>query len=145
MCTDATRKFFQCKLIDVQRSQFLKTKSDFHGLICATFLAPDFIHGRLGDVKTRLMHEWHLPAVYATPYMCHTLYVPHPTCATPYMCHTLHVPHPTCATPYMSNKIKFNLSSIQVQFKFNSSSKSKKIQSPSQTQKSRPESNTLDM
>ena len=33
------------------------------------------------------MHEWHLPAVYATPCMCHALYAPRPICATPYMCH----------------------------------------------------------
>ena len=42
-------------------------------------------------VKTRLMHEWHLPAVCATPYMRHSLYAPRPICPTPYI----------CATPYM--------------------------------------------
>ena len=62
------------------------------------------------------MHEWHLPAACATPYMCHTLYVPHPTCATPFMCHTL--------------RTYTYVVQIQVQ-KSNS--------------KSRPEYNTLDM
>ena len=54
------------------------------------------------------MHECHLPAAYATPYMCHTLHVPHPTCATPYMCNTLHVEQ---------YQVQFNLDSslIQVQ------------------------------
>lgn len=26
-------------------------------------------------MKTRLMHEWHLPAACPTAYVCHTLYV----------------------------------------------------------------------
>ena len=51
------------------------------------------------------MHEWHLPAVYAIPYMCHALYVPRPICATPYMCHALYVPRPICATPYNSESL----------------------------------------
>ena len=40
------------------------------------FLASEF--------KTRLMHEWHLPAAWTTPYMSHTLYESHPICATLY-------------------------------------------------------------
>ena len=39
------------------------------------------------------MHEWHLPAVCATPYMRHSLYAPRPTCATPYMPHALYMRH----------------------------------------------------
>ena len=57
---------------------------------CTTsYTAPDGTN----ITKTRLMHEWHLPAVYATPYVCQTLYVPRCTCATPYICHTVYVPY----------------------------------------------------
>ena len=46
-------------------------------------------------IQTRLIREWRLPAVCATPYMCHALYVPRPISA----------PCPTCAMRYMCNAL----------------------------------------
>ena len=62
-------------------------------------------------------------------------YMPHPTYATPHICHTLYVPRRIGDTPH----VRHWMSKFKLKFIVKKISKSK-----SQTQKSRPETNTLD-